>query len=207
MRRGRSGKTTARQPERRYVALHKPRGVLCDWVDPEGTGRPTLADLLPVRGLEPAGRLDRESEGLLLLSDDGDLLHRLTHPQYEHPKVYWALVEGAPDAAALEALRRGVVVKGRRTREAEVALLPAAEQPAPAEPGTAGPATWLRIVLREGRKRQIRHMTAAVGHPTLRLIRVALGPIALGDLAPGQWRYLQEEELAALARMLGQGGD
>ena len=116
--------------------------------------------------------------------------------------MYWALVQGAPDDAALEALRQGIVIQGRRTREAEVALLPAHEQPTERGVDAPGPATWLRIVLREGRKRQIRHMTAAVGHPTLRLIRVALGPLALGDLAPGQWRALEKEELDALAQML-----
>jgi 23S rRNA pseudouridine2457 synthase len=186
---------------RRYILLHKPYRVLCEWADPAGQGRLTLADLLPLRGLEPAGRLDYDSEGLLLLTDDGDLLHRLTHPRYEHAKVYWALVEGVPDAAALEALRRGVMIQGRRTREAEVALLPVAEQSMGRGVEAPGATTWLRIVLREGRKRQVRHMTAAVGHPTLRLIRVELGPLRLGDLAPGQWRPLTREELAALARM------
>jgi 23S rRNA pseudouridine2457 synthase len=200
------GKPLSRQPARRYILLHKPRGVLCEWADPEGQGRATLGDLVPACGLEPAGRLDYDSEGLLLLTDDGGLLHRLTHPRYEHPKVYWALVEGTPDDAALVALRQGVAIKGRRTREAEVALLPGGEHPTERGVDAPGPATWLRIVLREGRKRQVRRMTAAVGHPTLRLIRVALGPLALGDLAPGRWRALEQGELAALAQMLdGEG--
>ncbi len=189
----------------RYILLHKPYRVLCEWSDPAGRGRPTLADLLPLRGLEPAGRLDYDSEGLLLLTDDGTLLHRLTHPHYAHSKVYWVLVEGRPTLAALEALRRGVLVKGQRTREAEVELLPADHQPAREEFTPVGPTTWLRMVLHEGRKHQIRHMTAAVGHPTLRLIRVALGPLTLGDLAPGQWRPLEQEELDALARLQESG--
>lgn len=189
----------------RYLLLHKPYRVLTEWTDPERQGRTTLADLVPLAGLEPAGRLDYDSEGLLLLTDDGWLLHRLTHPRYEHPKVYWALVEGKPDEAALEALRQGVPVKGETTREAEVTLLPADERPAPERVQAPGATTWLRIVLREGRKHQVRHMTAAVGHPTLRLLRVALGPLRLGALAPGDWRTLDEEELAALARMLRGG--
>jgi pseudouridine synthase len=186
----------------RYLMLHKPYRVLSEWADPEGRGRKTLSDLVPLEGLEPAGRLDYESEGLLLLTDDGWLLHRLTHPHYEHPKVYWVLVEGAPDDAALEALRQGVPVKGEVTREAEVSLLPADERPDEARVHAPEPMTWLRVVLRQGRKHQVRHMTAAVGHPTLRLMRVALGPLTLGALKPGDWRTLKDEELAELSRML-----
>lgn len=189
----------------RYLLLHKPYRVLSEWADPGGQGRKTLADLVPFGGLEPAGRLDYDSEGLLLLTDDGWLLHRLTHPRYEHPKVYWVLVEGKPDEAALGALRQGVPVKGEVTREAEVSLLPDDERPATPRVDAPGPTTWLRIVLRQGLKHQVRHMTAAVGHPTLRLIRVALGPLRLGALEPGDWRTLDEQELAALSRMLRDG--
>ncbi len=189
----------------RYILLNKPYGVLCAFTDDRG--RPTLSQFVDVPGIYAAGRLDMDSEGLVLLTDDGWLSHRLTHPRFEHPKTYLVQVEGEPDEEALAALRRGVVVKGRRTAPAEVELL--AEEPSlppravPIRHRKTVPTAWLRIVLREGRKRQVRHMTAAVGHPTLRLVRVAIGPLALGDLQPGQWRELTEAELAALREMLG----
>ncbi|MCD6518895.1 MAG: pseudouridine synthase, partial [Anaerolineae bacterium] len=176
------------------------------FTDPEGQGRATLADYIPFPDIYAAGRLDYESEGLLLLTDDGWLNHRLTHPRYEHPKTYLVQVEGIPSPEALEALRRGVLVKGRKTRPAEVELLSQAPslwpRSVPIRQRKNIPTSWLRIVLREGRKRQIRHMTAAVGHPTLRLVRMAVGPVSLGRLNPGEWRELNEEELAALANML-----
>ncbi len=190
----------------RYVRLYKPYNVLCSFTDPEG--RPTLADYLAMPEIYAAGRLDYDSEGLLLLTSDNWLLHRLTDPRFEHPKTYLVQVEGVPDEAALERLRAGVLVKGERTREAEAELL--SEEPLlpprnpPIRYRASIPTAWLRVVLREGRKRQVRHMTAAVGHPTLRLIRVAIGPLTLGDLQPGQWRELGEAELTALARSLGE---
>lgn len=190
----------------RYIALHKPYRVLSDLGDSEG--RATVADYVPIPGVYAAGRLDYDSEGLLLLTDDNWLLHRLTHPRYDHPKTYLALVEGIPDEQALAQLAGGVVVKGHRTKPAEVELLTGSREPqvpprsVPAQQGANVPTAWLRIVLREGRKRQIRHMTAAVGHPTLRLIRTAIGSIRLNDLAPGEWRDLTRDELDALARML-----
>ncbi len=188
----------------RYLVVHKPYRVMCSFTDPEG--RVTLADYVPVPEVYAAGRLDYDSEGLVLLTNDGWLLHRLTHPRYEHPKTYLVQVERVPDDEALEALRRGVVVKGERTLPAEVELLRGDERPdlpprsVPIRYRANVPTAWLRVTLREGRKRQVRHMTAAVGYPTLRLIRVSSGPIALGDLAPGAWRELSDEELAALAR-------
>lgn len=185
----------------RYIVLHKPYGYLSTFIDPEG--RPTLSRLIQVpERVYAVGRLDMDSEGLLLLTNDGRLAHRLTHPRYEHPKEYLVQVEGVPTKAALAALRQGVEVKGRLTAPADVTLL--------AEPPTYLPAravrpnvptAWLRIVLHEGRKRQIRHMTAAVGLPTLRLVRIGLGPLRLGDLPPGQWRDLTDDELAALRRL------
>jgi pseudouridine synthase len=192
--------TQNKVPSVPLILLNKPYGVLSQFS--EGRERPGLASLVAVPGVYPAGRLDADSEGLLLLTDDGGLLHRLTHPRYEHPKVYHVLVEGVPGPEALEALRRGVSLKGRTSQEAEAALLPPEEQPVSAGVAAPGPATWLRIVLREGRKRQVRRMTAAVGHPTLRLIRVALGPLTLGDLAPGQWRELGSDEREALVNTL-----
>jgi 23S rRNA pseudouridine2457 synthase len=188
----------------RYLVLNKPYGVLCAFTDPEE--RPTLADYVPLPGIYAAGRLDLDSEGLLLLTDDGWLIHRLGHPRYEHPKTYLLQVEREPDAEALQALRRGVMVKGRRTAPAEAELLVAEPElpprPVPVRYRKTVPTAWLRLVLREGQKRQARRMTAAVGHPTLRLVRVGIGPLALGDLAPGAWRALETEELEALRAML-----
>lgn len=189
----------------RYLLLHKPYGVLCAFTDEEG--RPTLADYVPVPDVYPAGRLDLDSEGLVLLTSDGWLIHRLSHPRYRHPKTYLVQVEGRPDAGALQALRRGVVVKGKRTAKARVEPLVGPPDLPPREVPIryrkSVPTTWLRLVLTEGRKRQVRHMTAAVGHPTLRLVRVALGPLELADLAPGEWRPLTLGELDALWAMLG----
>jgi 23S rRNA pseudouridine2457 synthase len=188
----------------RYLLLHKPYGVLCAFTDPDD--RPTLADYVPVPGVYAAGRLDLDSEGLVLLTDDGWLIHRLSHPRYEHPKIYLVQVERLPDAEALQALRRGVTIKGRRTAPAQADLLRPAPDLAPrSEPiryRKSVPTAWLRLVLTEGRKRQVRHMTAAVGHPTLRLVRVGIGPLELGDLQPGEWRDLSPGELDALRAML-----
>lgn len=202
----RSPKPPRRDPSgrHRYIKFFKPYGVLSQFTDAEG--RPTIGDYVDVPNVYAAGRLDKNSEGLMLLTDDGWLNHRLTHPRYEHPKTYLIQVEGTPDLEALARLRRGVEVKGEVTREAEVELLQAEPHlPIPPDPirrrqnmSTA----WLQIVLREGRKRQIRRMTAAVGHPTLRLIRVAIGPVTAGDLQPGEWRDLTPEELQALRRMV-----
>jgi 23S rRNA pseudouridine2457 synthase len=187
-----------------YLLLNKPYGVLCAFTDREG--RPTLADYVDVPGVYAAGRLDIDSEGLLLLTSDGWLIHRLGHPRYSHPKTYLAQVEHVPGAQALAALRTGVVVKGQRTAPAQVDLLSGApdlpERPVPIRDRKAIPTAWLRLVLTEGRKRQVRHMTAAVGHPTLRLVRVGIGPLELGGLEPGGWRCLTAEELDALRASL-----
>jgi 23S rRNA pseudouridine2457 synthase len=188
----------------RYLIFFKPYAVLSDFADPDG--RPTLADYILAPGVEPAGRLDADSEGLMLLTDDGRLAHALTDPTFKLPKTYFVQVERAPDAPALQKLRRGVLVKGEMTAPAEVELLPAApELPPRAVPVLAHPTiptAWLKIVLREGKKRQIRHMTAAVGCPTLRIVRVAIGPLTLRGLDPGSWRDLTSDELTALRRML-----
>jgi pseudouridine synthase len=184
----------------RYCKLFKPYDVLTQFT---GTaGRATLKDFVPVPGVYPVGRLDRDSEGLLLLTDDGRLAHRLTDPRFEHPRTYLVQVERIPGHEALEALRRGVVLNDGPTRPAEAMLLdepPALpDRPVPIRFRKNVPTAWLRLTIREGRNRQVRRMTAAVGHPTLRLVRDAIGPIALGDLAPGQWRDLTPDELAAL---------
>lgn len=170
-----------------YIALHKPRGVLSD--EGDGSGRLlTVHDLVAVPGhLFPVGRLDLRSEGLILLTDDGDLTYRLTHPRFGHEKEYHALVEGEPDEATLKKWRRGVFLEGRRTAPARVTVI---EQ----DKGS----TWLRVVLREGRKRQIRRVAAMLGHPVHRLIRVRIGPLRLGGLQPRQWRRLTDAEVKTL---------
>ncbi len=188
----------------RTIALFKPYDVLCQFS--EAGARLTLKELVPIKGIYPAGRLDRDSEGLLLLTDDGRLAHRLTDPRFEHRKTYLVQVERVPDSEALETLRRGVILNDGRTRPAQVELL--AEPPelpdrsVPIRFRKNVPTTWLRLTIHEGRNRQVRRMTAAVGHPTLRLVRIAIGPVSLGDLTPGQWRELNSEELAAM-RTLG----
>ena len=185
-----------------YIAFNKPYGVLTAFTDPEG--RQTLKEFVDVPEVYPAGRLDLDSEGLLLLTNDGGLAHRLTDPYFNHPKTYLVQVEGEAGDAALGQLERGVEIKGGyQTRRCRVMRVPEPALPERARPVTPhGPVTWLRIVLREGKKRQIRHMTAAVGLPTLRLVRIAIGPIALGDLLPGEWRNLTQAEVDQLKKSL-----
>jgi 23S rRNA pseudouridine2457 synthase len=189
----------------RYLLLNKPYNVLSNFVDE--AGRATLKDYVPVSNVYAAGRLDYDSEGLLLLTDDGPLSFRMTDPRYEHPKTYYVQVElvtGALPAGALEQLRAGVVLRGERTRPAEADL--AADPglwPRPVPVRGYHPTAWLRVVLREGKKRQLRRMTAAVGLPALRLVRTAIGPLALGDLTPGQWRELSAGEARALRQTVG----
>ncbi|NUQ37421.1 MAG: rRNA pseudouridine synthase [Caldilineales bacterium] len=189
------------QSPRRYLILHKPYNVLTQFSDAEG--RPTLADYIAIPGVYAAGRLDQDSEGLLLLTDDGEMLHRVTHPHWKLPKTYLAQVEGVPAEADLAQLRAGVLVKGERTAAAEVSLLPHPPDLPPRAVRAYHPTPWLRITLREGRKRQVRRMTAAVGFPCLRLVRVAIGPLSLGDLLPGQWRDLSAGERQALFQAVG----
>jgi 23S rRNA pseudouridine2457 synthase len=181
----------------RYLLLNKPFNVLSTFTDP--TGRPTLKDYVVLPGVYAAGRLDYDSEGLLLLTDDGPLIHRLTDPRYEHPKTYYVQVEGLVTQAAVAALRRGLVLRGERTRPAQADIIPDPGLPPRPVPVRAyHPTSWLKVVLREGKKRQLRRMTAAAGFPTLRLVRVALGPLTLGDLAPGEWRELTLHEVQRL---------
>lgn len=184
----------------RYCKCFKPYDVLTQFTDE--SGRATLKDFVPVRGVYPIGRLDRDSEGLLLLTDDGPLAHRLADPRFEHPKTYWAQVERVPEPGAIEALRRGVPLKDGPTRPAGARLLEGEpglpERPVPIRFRKNVPTCWIELILREGRNRQVRRMTAAVGHPTLRLVRVAVGPVRLGDLRPGEWRDLDAEERKSL---------
>ena len=186
------------------LVFYKPFGVLCQF---SGEERPTLRDFIPVKGVYPAGRLDHDSEGLLLLTSDGGLQHRLTDPDFEHPKTYWAQVEGIPEEIRLDRLRRGVEIQGYPTRPAKVAVLGDVEAELPRRDPPIRfrksiPTAWLEITLTEGRNRQVRRMTAAVGLPTLRLVRVRIGDISLSGLRPGEWRWLTPEESRALRAKL-----
>lgn len=182
-------------PSLRYLVFHKPYDVLTQFTD-EG-GRSTLKDYIPIPGVYPVGRLDRDSEGLLLLTDDGRLAHRLLDPRYEHPRTYWVQVEGIPDSPSLEQLARGVVIQRIPTRPAQVQRLTPPDLPERSVPIRFRkhiPTSWLNLTLTEGRNRQVRRMTAAVGHPTLRLVRVAIGQLGLGNLTAGAWRELTADE-------------
>lgn len=185
------------------IVFNKPYGVLPCFTDPDG--RPTLADYIDLPGVYAAGRLDQDSEGLMILTSDGSLSHRITDPRHKLPKVYLAQVERVPNDGVLDQLRAGVVLSGKRTRSAEVRLLSEApqlpERSVPIRFRKNVPTAWIELTLYEGMNRQVRRMTAAVGHPTLRLIRIAVGPIKLGDLQPGQWRELKnggKQEMSAL---------
>ncbi len=174
----------------RYVLFHKPYGVVSQF---SGEG-PTLKDYVAVPGVYPVGRLDKDSEGLMLLTDDGSLQHRYTDPKFAHPRTYWAQVEGVPTEEALKRLRRGVVIQGYRTRPARVRRLDAAPEVAPRVPPIrvrkSIPDSWIELTLVEGKNRQVRHMTAEVGFPTLRLIRVAIGKLRLDGLKAGEWKEI-----------------
>ena len=184
------------------IAFYKPYDVLTKFTDDRG--RATLADYVDVPDVYPAGRLDKDSEGLLLLTDDGKLQHQITDPQFKLPKVYLAQVERIPDEAALRELEQGVEIKGKETRPARAERLPEPPdlppRPVPIRFRENVPTAWIRLTLWEGRNRQVRRMTAAVGHPTLRLVRIAIGPITLEGLAPGEWRKLAPHEIEILRR-------
>jgi 23S rRNA pseudouridine2457 synthase len=191
---------SSREKISRTIAFNKPYGVLPCFTDPNG--RPTVADYIDVPGVYAAGRLDMDSEGLLLLTSDGTLAHHITDPQHKLPKLYLAQIERIPSEEALEQLRTGVALNGKKTKPAEVRLLPddpqLPDRPVPIRFRKNVPTAWLEIILREGLNRQVRRMTAAVGHPTLRLVRVAIGPVLLGDLHPGKWRDLTSREISQI---------
>lgn len=174
------------------IAFNKPHGVLCQFTDRGATRRPTLAAFGLPAGVYPAGRLDFDSEGLLLLTDDGALAHQLTDPRHKQPKTYWVQVEGTVDETQLAALRGGVELMDGLTRPAQARSI-APPTLWPREPPVrfrkTVPDGWLELTITEGRNRQVRRMTAAVGLPTLRLVRVAIGRHRLRDLAPGTWRH------------------
>jgi 23S rRNA pseudouridine2457 synthase len=196
---------TVRSPTMTVVALWKPYDVVCQFSRPANAkpGQLTLADLVDRPGLYPAGRLDRDSEGLVLLTDDGGLQARLTDPRRATARRYLVQVEGTPDTDAIGCLSDGrIVLDGRPVRQCEVSALTAEPSLPPRHPPIrerrAIPTTWLEMSLTEGRNRQVRRMTAAVGHPTLRLVRIAHGPVTLEGLQPGRWRELTATEQRAL---------
>ena len=183
------------------ILFYKPFGVLSQFTSKEG--RPCLKDFGPFPpDVYPAGRLDADSEGLLVLTDDAELAHSLTDPRFHHPKSYAVQVEGIPEEPALTRLRQGVLIKKTRTRpalverlEEEPALPP---RPVPIRYRRSIPPSWMTITITEGRNRQVRHMTAAAGHPTLRLVRIRIGQVGIGTLQPGEYRRLNAEEVKLL---------
>ncbi len=172
------------------IVLNKPYGVACRFSD-DGSGKPTLAAFVPVPGVYPAGRLDTDSEGIVVLTGDGAMQARIADPAHKVAKTYWVQVEGVPGEPALDQLRQGVALRDLVTAPATVGVIPDPglwPRHPPIRVRREIPTAWLEIVLREGKNRQVRRMTAAVGHPTLRLIRVAVGPWRLDGLEPGAWR-------------------
>lgn len=180
----------------------KPYQVMTQFTDTNN--RPTLSDYIPVPNVYASGRLDYDSEGLLILTDSGALNARLTQPRFEHPRTYLVQVERIPTREAIEALTKGVVLKDGPTRPAQVELLQddplLPERSVPIRFRKSVPTAWLKMTLTEGRNRQVRRMTAAVGFPTLRLVRWAIGPITLDGLHPGQWKALSQQDADALFR-------
>ena len=180
------------------IAFNKPSGVLCQFSPSDGA--PVLADFISIPGVYPAGRLDKDSEGLVLLTDDGRLQNQIASPDHKLPKTYHVQVEGAATTQSLRQLRAGVMLKDGMTSPAEVELL--GKKPGylwkrtpPVKPRAGKPTTWLAISLREGRNRQVRRMTAHVKLPTLRLIRYAIGVLSVEDLSPGQWLEIDARSL------------
>ena len=182
---------------RLLIAFNKPFGVLCKF-RPE-PGRPTLADFIKIPNVYPAGRLDTDSEGLLLLTDDGVLQTRIAEPDHKLAKVYWAQVEGAPTETALAALRNGVKLSDFATQPAGARLMDEPDYLWPRDPPIRHrakiPTAWIEVTLREGKNRQVRRMTAHVGFPTLRLVRACIGNVSVKDVAPGTWREIDVTSL------------
>ncbi len=176
-----------------YYALYKPKEIVSTLDDPEG--RPCLRGYLPpgAKGLVPVGRLDYHSEGLILLTNDGDLTFRLLHPRFKVDKVYHLKVKGAPEPAALDRLKRGIVLDGKRTLPVEIKRIPSRETKH----------TWLEVRMSEGRKNQLREMFFRIEHPVIKLKRVAMGPLLIGALKPGHWRELERKEAEALRAAAG----
>jgi 23S rRNA pseudouridine2457 synthase len=182
--------------ELKYLIFNKPYGVLCQFTDK--LRRPTLADYIPIKGIYSVGRLDFDSEGLLLLTNDGNLNHQLSNPRHKEPKTYWVQIEGIPGNEALKALGKGVMIGGKKTLPAKVKLLvdvKAWDRSKPIRFRKNIPTAWLEITICEGMNRQVRKMTAAVGFPTLRLIRVGIGNLKLCDLKPGEYAFIDQQNI------------
>lgn len=180
-----------------YLLFHKPYGVLSQFTPEDGAR--SLAEFDLPKGVYPAGRLDKDSEGLLLLTDDGPLIEQLLNPRNQKPKTYWALVERVPSADSLQRMRAGLRIEDYTTLPCEVQLLDPQPEVAPREPPVrvrkSVQDVWLAITVVEGKNRQVRKMTAAIGHPTLRLQRHSIANLELGDLAPGQWKTIAREDI------------
>ncbi|HLW57242.1 MAG TPA: pseudouridine synthase [Bacteriovoracaceae bacterium] len=181
----------------RYILFHKPYGVLSQFTQEDGAR--SLAEFNLPKGVYAAGRLDKDSEGLLLLTDDGPLIEKLLNPKNEKPKTYWALVERLPDENALNKLRKGIKIENYLTKPAQVKVLDPQPEVPPRDPPVRFRKTvqdyWIELTIVEGKNRQVRKMTAAVGHPTLRLIRKSIANLTLDDLAPGEWKEISREDL------------
>ena len=190
------------QRDRQYILFYKPYGVLCQFTDDSESPRPTLKEYIEIPEVYSAGRLDFDSEGLLLLTNDGQLKHRLIDPQFAHSRTYWVQVEGIPTEDALQQLCQGVNIQGYRTKPALAKLLGTEPDLPPRQPPIRTraniPTAWIELILTEGKNRQVRKMTAAVGFPTLRLVRVAIAHLRLENLSVGEWRELTEPELQEL---------
>ena len=192
-----------------YILFYKPYGVLSQFTGE--AGRKSLASFGPFPDdVYPVGRLDADSEGLLLLTNDNEVKHRLTEPGFGHPRVYLVQVENIPTAESLERLREGVTIQGKRTKKAIVSLLKGEPtlppRVVPIRVRKNIPTGWIRIILFEGKNRQVRRMTAAVGHPTLRLVRVAIGGLEIDGLSPGEYRHLTAREISVLKDELDRAG-
>lgn len=188
----------------KIIKFWKPYDVLTQFTDPQG--RATLADYIDIKNVYAAGRLDRDSEGMLLLTDDNRLKTRLTEPRYAHPRTYWVQVERVPDEEALGKLRHGLELNDGYTLPTKVDRLMTEPDLPPRNPPIRVRQTvadcWISLTLTEGRNRQVRRMTAAVGHPTLRLVRWAIGSITLAGMQPGEWQYLSAAEMESLGKVL-----
>jgi 23S rRNA pseudouridine2457 synthase len=188
-----------------YIVFYKPYNVLCQFTDdsPNASARETLKDYIPIPNVYSVGRLDLDSEGLLFLTDNPRVKHRLCEPSFAHPRTYWTQVENIPTIEALKKLETGVIIQGKKTKKAIAKLLETEPQVFPRNPPIRYrkniPTAWIELTLTEGRNRQVRRMTALIGNPTLRLIRTKIGinsqlELTLDKLSPGQWRYLTSDE-------------